>query len=271
MTLAMVDSSSGAALGGLDEARRPSRRWPAGRGSRPQIPGTSWSANRKRVATPKLPPPPRMAQNRSGSVCCIHLADLAVSGHDLGGEERVDGQTELADEVADAAAQGEPARARPTRCLRIRPPGHARAAAVVKSAAVRPRPGPRRFVPRDRCRCASGRAGRSPPRPRSCQWPAPLWPPLRTASSKPAPARERARRGRRRPHPRRGRWRRGGCRSVAGDDGPQGVVVGIVGCDRPGPRESGWGLDEEWPRARRRDGRMRLVGKRSSWSGHGLR
>jgi hypothetical protein len=71
MMLAMVDSSSGAAsasatneamTSGVAGSSRPPTTWPTG-----------CSRNRNRVATPKLPPPPRIAQNRSGwvwaSVC----------------------------------------------------------------------------------------------------------------------------------------------------------------------------------------------------------
>ncbi len=39
----------------------------------PTIDGTSCSRNRNRVATPKLPPPPRIAQKRSGCVLVVHL------------------------------------------------------------------------------------------------------------------------------------------------------------------------------------------------------
>ena len=39
----------------------------------------------------------------------VHAQELAVGGHDLGGQQVVDRQAVLADEVADAAAQGDPA------------------------------------------------------------------------------------------------------------------------------------------------------------------
>jgi hypothetical protein len=39
----------------------------------------------------------------------VHLQQLAVGGDHLGGQQVVDGETVLADEAADAAAQGEPA------------------------------------------------------------------------------------------------------------------------------------------------------------------
>ena len=68
MTLAIVDSSSGAAsASAMNDGDRPPAS-PAGSASRPRSSSTSCSRNRKRVATPKLPPPPRIAQKRSGWV-----------------------------------------------------------------------------------------------------------------------------------------------------------------------------------------------------------
>ena len=65
MTLAIVESSSGAASASAMKAASTSAE--AGRNSiPPTIVSTSWRRNFRRVATPKLPPPPRMAQNRSG-------------------------------------------------------------------------------------------------------------------------------------------------------------------------------------------------------------
>ena len=63
----------------------------------------------ERVATPKLPPPPRIAQNRSGCVSASTRSELAVGGDDLRGEQVVDGQAVLAHEEADAAAERDPA------------------------------------------------------------------------------------------------------------------------------------------------------------------
>ena len=71
----------------------------------PTIPGSSCSRNWNRVATPKLPPPPRIAQNRSGCVLRVDAQHLAVRGDDLGREQVVDRQAVLADQVADAAAE----------------------------------------------------------------------------------------------------------------------------------------------------------------------
>ena len=66
MTFAIVDSSSGAASASAMNPAIVSG--VAGRNSMPPttVP-ISCMRNRKRVATPKLPPPPRIAQNRSGS------------------------------------------------------------------------------------------------------------------------------------------------------------------------------------------------------------
>jgi hypothetical protein len=65
MTLAMVDRSSGAAWASAMSAAMTSG--VAGRKSiPPTMVSTSCSRKRNLVATPKLPPPPRIAQNRSG-------------------------------------------------------------------------------------------------------------------------------------------------------------------------------------------------------------
>ena len=66
MTLAIVESSSGAASAAATNPAIVSA--VAGRiSSPPTIPGSSCSRNWNRVTTPKLPPPPRIAQKRSGS------------------------------------------------------------------------------------------------------------------------------------------------------------------------------------------------------------
>ena len=68
ITLAIVESSSGAASAAAMKPAIVSA--VAGRTSMPPtIVPTSWSRYWKRVTTPKLPPPPRIAQNRSG---CEH-------------------------------------------------------------------------------------------------------------------------------------------------------------------------------------------------------
>ena len=110
MTLAIVVSSSGAASAA---ARKPAT-VSAVAGST-SMPPTTWasscSRNWKRVTTPKLPPPPRIAQNRSGCVSASTRQHLAVGGDDVGGEQVVDRQAVLARQVADAAAQREAAEA----------------------------------------------------------------------------------------------------------------------------------------------------------------
>ena len=86
MTLAIVESSSGASSAAAMNPAIVSG--VAGRMSiPPTIDGTDWSRNLNRVATPKLPPPPRIAQNRSGSVVGVDRSDGAVGRHDLGGEQ----------------------------------------------------------------------------------------------------------------------------------------------------------------------------------------
>ena len=86
MTLAMVESSSGAASAAATKPAMVSA--VAGRTSMPPVNGSSGcSRNLKRVTTPKLPPPPRIAQNRSGCVVRVDLEQLAVGGDDLGGEQ----------------------------------------------------------------------------------------------------------------------------------------------------------------------------------------
>ena len=65
--------------------------------------------NSNDVTTPKLPPPPRMAQKRSASSVVARDVEAAVGGHHVRGEKVVAGQTEAPGEVADAAAQSQPA------------------------------------------------------------------------------------------------------------------------------------------------------------------
>ena len=70
---------------------------------------TGWSRYRNRVTTPKLPPPPRIAENRSRVRVGVGAHQLAVRGHDVGREQVVDREPVLAHEVADAAAEGKAA------------------------------------------------------------------------------------------------------------------------------------------------------------------
>ena len=110
ITLAIVVSSSGAASAAATNPATVSA--VAGRTSRPP---TTWSTScrrkRNRVATPKLPPPPRMAQNRSGCDLLVDPQHLPVGSHDVGRQQAVDGQPVLAGQVAHAAAESQPAEA----------------------------------------------------------------------------------------------------------------------------------------------------------------
>ena len=88
---------------------------------RARVGPTRWAWNSKRVTTPKSPPPPRSAQNRSGWSSARH--DLAVGEHDLGADQRVDRQPVVAHQPADAAAERQPAHAG----VRDLPAGHRQA------------------------------------------------------------------------------------------------------------------------------------------------
>ena len=102
--MAIVLSSSGAASASATNPAITSG--VAGRTSRPPTTvSTGWSRYFRRVTTPKLPPPPRSAQNSSGSVSCVHAAQPPVGGDDLRREQVVDGQPVLAHEEADAAGE----------------------------------------------------------------------------------------------------------------------------------------------------------------------
>ena len=61
------------------------------------------------MTTPKLPPPPRSAQNRSGCSLGAGGDEAAVGQHHVGFEQVVDRQAALAREVAEPAAEREPA------------------------------------------------------------------------------------------------------------------------------------------------------------------
>ena len=108
ITLAIVESSSGAASAA---AMNPAI--VSGVAGRTRIPPTNsaigWSRNWNRVATPKLPPPPRIAQNRSGFVSASARSSRPSAVTTSAASEIVDRQAVLADEVADATAEGDPA------------------------------------------------------------------------------------------------------------------------------------------------------------------
>ena len=67
----------------------------------------SWQRNVNEVTTPKLPPPPRSAQNRSGCEFSLAVTKRAVGEHDVGGQQVVDREAEAPGQVADAAAEGQ--------------------------------------------------------------------------------------------------------------------------------------------------------------------
>ena len=70
--------------------------------------GAGRSRNRNLVATPKLPPPPpRQAQNRSGSVRASAVTIAAVGGHQVDVDEAVAGQAPGAGQHTLTAAEGE--------------------------------------------------------------------------------------------------------------------------------------------------------------------
>ena len=110
---------------------------------------TSCSRNRNEVTTPKLPPPPRIAQNRSGFSSALARTRSPLGEHDVGLEQVVDRQAALAGQVAEAAAEREAADAgRRDDPARRRQP-------VLVGGARRPRP-----------RCSRRRRGRCAPRGR---------------------------------------------------------------------------------------------------------
>ena len=70
---------------------------------------TGCALKRNEVTTPKLPPPPRIAQNRSGFLLRAGDLESSVREDHIRGQQVVDGQAVLAREMAHAAAQREPA------------------------------------------------------------------------------------------------------------------------------------------------------------------
>ena len=61
------------------------------------------------MTTPKLPPPPRTAQKRSGCSSALAVTKRAVGQDHVHLEQVVDGEAALARQVAEAAAEGEAA------------------------------------------------------------------------------------------------------------------------------------------------------------------
>ena len=79
------------------ETRRSGRR-------RPCRPVRPW--NRKEVTTPKLPPPPRTAQNRSGFCSCVGSDKAPVGQNHVHAQQVVDGQAVFACQVARSRRPG---------------------------------------------------------------------------------------------------------------------------------------------------------------------
>ena len=70
---------------------------------------SSWARNSNSVTTPKLPPPPRSAQNRSACSSCVARTIRPSARTTVAVGERVDREPEAAHEPADAAAEREAA------------------------------------------------------------------------------------------------------------------------------------------------------------------
>ena len=108
MTLAIVDSSSGAASASSMK-RSTSPRSRAGTSIPPTISGRSTSRYWNRVDDAEVA---AAAADRPEQVRVrvrVRAEDLPVGGHDVGGEEVVDRQAVLPHQVADAAAGRDPA------------------------------------------------------------------------------------------------------------------------------------------------------------------
>ena len=108
ITFAIVDSSSGAACGRGDE---PGDR--LGRGRQDEHPadgrGDLVEAELEAGHDPEVAAAATDGPEQVRVVVGVDPQALAVGGHDVGGEEVVDGQAVLAHEVADTPARGEPA------------------------------------------------------------------------------------------------------------------------------------------------------------------
>ena len=72
---------------------------------------TGCRRNSNDVTTPKFPPPPRSAQNRSSFSASLAVSALPVGGDHLGRDEVVAREADAPRQVADAAAEREPAHA----------------------------------------------------------------------------------------------------------------------------------------------------------------
>ena len=119
-----------------------------------------------------------------GFVLGVHAVQLAVRRHDLRGQQAVDREAVLADEVAHAAAERDPPDPHRTRVAE--PDPQAMSVGRVRElergqAGLRPR----RALPRGRPRSTRRPARSMTIPPSDTPWPITLWPPLRTASSSP--------------------------------------------------------------------------------------
>ena len=107
MTLAMVDSSSGAAsrLGDKpgDDIRRRRQDEHSAHDAIDLVQPELEAGCHAKVAAAAADCPEQV-RVRLG----VRPQELAIGGHDLGGQQVVDGQTVLADEIPNAAAQGDP-------------------------------------------------------------------------------------------------------------------------------------------------------------------
>ena len=176
----IVDSSRGAAVATGTSPRRTS----AVGGSRtapPRIMPTGKSRYWKRVTTPKFPPPPRTAQNRSG--CSV---SLAISWRPSAVTISTAMSASIVRPCFRTSQPTPPPRVRPAMPTEpVSPKGVARpwaAAASVNSIAVRPGCAQAIRASGSMCRPRMSARSRTMP-PSTVPWPARLWPPPRTASS----------------------------------------------------------------------------------------
>src|SRR3546814_6485591 len=102
----VIVSSRGASRRRSRSERRTATASSPARSVAKSTPSRGCAAKSNRVTTPKFPPPPRRAQNRSmlRARCLDHLA---VGGDDLRADQLIGGQTPRAHHPPDAAAQGE--------------------------------------------------------------------------------------------------------------------------------------------------------------------
>ena len=144
MTNVICVSSSGAARRDASTTPRSTSRV-SGRNSTPPVTMSDRvEADSGTASTmPKLPPPPRTAQNRSGSSSSLTVTTRPSAVTRSTATQAVDRQAVLAGQPADAAAEGQAAEADASRCRRTASRSRAAAAAVVYSPAVGP-PGPSR-------------------------------------------------------------------------------------------------------------------------------